>query len=772
ISYDSRSFIINGRQTYLAAGEIHYFRIPHTDWEDRIRKSKKAGLNAVSIYVPWNFHEFNEKQYEFTGDKNIFKFIELCKKYKLYVIVRPGPYICAEWDFGGLPAWLNKYKTKPRTHDPVYMKYVRRWFNVLVSKLADYQITKGGPVIMVQVENEYGSFYRYDKKYLQQIADIYRKNGITVPLFTCDGTTILNYGYLPGTIPGTNGKMDRELIRKYDKNVPYIIPEFYSGTYYTWGNRREKHAVAADATHLERAEAVKVQILLMEQVVNNINIIYYIWSGGTNFANWSGRTVADRETFPLTCYDMDAPISEDGTLTEKYHLLSQVHHFIQRNNKLIINAEECEVPEVFQAEKCSITCRSWKKSYLIYISNNSSKAVSLKGAGIKIPAGGSVLFTADKNLKISDSCISGIFSKKEKAAKTKSISFNNWLQFADFKESEIDLDDSGWQKSSQPKAGKGGRENLVFPGYADRLTVYINGRLAGRIGSFLGQQQIMQISCRKGINKIAILADNLGRYGYSRAIGEKKGLYLPVYREGSYKKFTDNWQYCTSDNISLKKKKWLPMQGSTKKLLKNRYTWFRKEINVTDLNKKIILKLDGSTGCDISEIFINSKKIGKYLGWRCANFFDMDISRYLKKGRNVFEIVSENEERFFALPRGAAILEYDAKSKLPGPYKISGGLNAKLKAGKAAWSKETSRRGEPCFYLNTFKYQQKKGLYVIPEGLEKGYLEINGRNIGRFMAIGPQTRYWVPAGYLKKGSNKILIFDEYGKSPENVRLEY
>ncbi|MCP3894389.1 MAG: beta-galactosidase, partial [Bacteroides sp.] len=181
------TFLLNGKPTVIKAAEIHYPRIPKPYWEQRIEMCKSLGMNAICIYVFWNLHEQKPDEFDFTGNKDLAKFCRLAQKHGMYVIVRPGPYVCAEWEMGGLPWWLLKKKDiKLRTLDPYYMERVGKFMNAVGGELADLQITRGGNIIMVQVENEYGS-YGTDKPYVSAVRDAVVKAGFTdVPLFQCD----------------------------------------------------------------------------------------------------------------------------------------------------------------------------------------------------------------------------------------------------------------------------------------------------------------------------------------------------------------------------------------------------------------------------------------------------------------------------------------------------------------------------------------------------------------------------------------------------------
>ena len=204
LSIDHNNFLLDGKPFRILSGTLHYFRILPEYWEDRLKKLKACGFNTVETYTCWNLHERKEGQFDFSGRLDIERFISIAENLDLNVIVRPGPYICAEWEFGGLPSWLLSYPNMTlRCSDPLYLEKVRPYYKELLSRIRPHLTTNGGRVMMMQVENEYGS-YGNDTNYLLEVEKIYRENGIDVLLFTSDGSTswMLNGGTLPHLLCG------------------------------------------------------------------------------------------------------------------------------------------------------------------------------------------------------------------------------------------------------------------------------------------------------------------------------------------------------------------------------------------------------------------------------------------------------------------------------------------------------------------------------------------------------------------------------------------
>lgn len=312
-------FLLDHKPFQIISGEMHYVRIPEAYWKDRLHKAKAMGLNTVAIYSMWNMHEPEPGKWVFSGNEDVVKFVKLAQEEGLWVILRPGPYVCAEWEFGGFPWWLLREKDmKVRSRDPRFMKASHDYLMALGKQLAPLQITHGGPIIMVQVENEYGSFGN-DTTYERQIAHDLRDAGFTVPYFTADGDWLFKNAALPGILPGANGEGDpaklKQLVNEYHGGKgPYFVPELYPGWLDHWGHPFQK--VSVD-------RVVKETKRLLDA---GVSINFYMWHGGTNFAFMSGANYDKKEPIQpdITSYDYDAPLSEAGVPTEKYKALRQL----------------------------------------------------------------------------------------------------------------------------------------------------------------------------------------------------------------------------------------------------------------------------------------------------------------------------------------------------------------------------------------------------------------------------------------------------------------
>lgn len=313
-------FYWNGKPIKIISGSIHYFRVVPEYWEDRLQKLKAMGCNTVETYVPWNFHEPKEGEYHFDGQHDIKRFIEIANALDLFVIVRPSPYICAEWEFGGLPSWLLKDRNmKLRTAYPPFMEKVERYFERLFKELVPLQFTKGGPIIMMQVENEYGS-YGADKEYMNQVMDLMLENGVDVPLVTSDGSwsdMLVNGTVVDRALPTVNfGSKPKEhfgILKNFvDRPIPLMVMEYWIGWFSAWGNDEYKQTDSAS-----QAEDLR-DILTM----GHVN--FYMFHGGTHFGFNNGSNYYDAFSPDITSYDYDAPLSEWGDVTEKYRVFRDV----------------------------------------------------------------------------------------------------------------------------------------------------------------------------------------------------------------------------------------------------------------------------------------------------------------------------------------------------------------------------------------------------------------------------------------------------------------
>ncbi len=312
------TFLLDGEPFVVKAAELHYPRIPRPYWEHRIKMCKALGMNTICMYIFWNFHEQEEGVFDFSGQADIAEFCRIAQDNGMYVIVRPGPYVCAEWEMGGLPWWLLKKKDiSLRERDPYFMERVRIFEQEVGKQLAPLTIQNGGPIIMVQVENEYGS-YGVDKEYVSEIRDILRENGFSdVALFQCDWSSNFFLNGLDDLVWtmnfGTGADIDGQFRRlgEMRPDAPKMCSEFWSGWFDKWGARHETRPAEDMVAGID------------EMLSKGISFSLYMTHGGTSFGHWAG---ANSPGFApdVTSYDYDAPINEYGAPTHKYDLLRDV----------------------------------------------------------------------------------------------------------------------------------------------------------------------------------------------------------------------------------------------------------------------------------------------------------------------------------------------------------------------------------------------------------------------------------------------------------------
>ncbi len=322
------NFYRNGEVTRILSGEMHYARIPHEYWRHRLQMMKGMGLNTVATYVFWNLHETEPGKWDFEGDKNLAEYIRIAGEEGMMVILRPGPYVCAEWEFGGYPWWLQNIEgMEIRRDNEQFLKCTKTYIERLYQEVGSLQCTKGGPIIMVQCENEFGSYVAqrkdipleehrsYNAKIKKQLADA----GFDVPLFTSDGSWLFEGGSTPGALPTANGESDVENLKKvvneyHDGKGPYMVAEFYPGWLMHWAEPFPQISASEIAKETENF------------LKNDVSFNYYMVHGGTNFGFTSGANYdKKRDIQPdMTSYDYDAPISEAGWVTPKYDTLRTV----------------------------------------------------------------------------------------------------------------------------------------------------------------------------------------------------------------------------------------------------------------------------------------------------------------------------------------------------------------------------------------------------------------------------------------------------------------
>ena len=454
------TFLLNGNPFVVKAAEIHYPRIPKPYWEHRIKMCKALGMNTVCIYIFWNIHEQREGQFDFTGNNDVAEFCRLAQKNGMYVIVRPGPYVCAEWEMGGLPWWLLKKKDiRLREQDPYFMERVKIFEQKVGEQLAPLTIQNGGPIIMVQVENEYGS-YGEDKPYVSEIRDCLRGiYGKDLALFQCDwssnfeknGLDDLTWTMNFGTGANINDQFRR--LGELRPNAPKMCSEFWSGWFDKWGARHETRPAKDMVDGMD------------EMLSKGISFSLYMTHGGTSFGHWAG---ANSPGFApdVTSYDYDAPINEYGQTTPKYFEL-----------------------------------RKMMEKY------NDGKALPA------VPKPAAPIITISK-FELKE--FSSIFNGSDTELKMPIRKEGGLMTFEEM--------DMGWGSmlytTTMPEIPV---QSVITADFHDFAQVFINGKYIGKIDRVKNEKSLTLPPVKKG-DELEILVEAMGRINFGRAIKDFKGI--------------------------------------------------------------------------------------------------------------------------------------------------------------------------------------------------------------------------------------------------------
>ena len=647
VTYDSKSFIIGGKREFLCSGAIHYFRSPHESWRHILSMAKLGGLNTIETYVAWNFHEYDEGIYDFAGDRDLDKFLSLCEEIGLYAIVRPGPYICAEWDFGGFPWWLaNKEGVVFRTDNPVYLQYVDRWFDELFPIIVKHQFSKGGMVIAVQVENEYnGSGYPPEmaERYQGHLRDGFKTRGVDVPLLTCAGGC-------SGTIECANAHRPSELfadLRKRQPDAPLFSTEFWGAWYDVWGGEHKTR---------DPKDVYNETLRIAARGGSGFN--YYMWHGGTNF----GYTTMYLQT---TSYDSDAPLSEAGAITEKFRATKLACDFLQAVAPILTEAgDPTELPLLPEGIKSWV--RQAGDSSVVFLENTTDGDVTVELDGaVLIPAGEVIAVAKGPAL---DSVIVQTYTPgvpNTPSPRHPIAPLVDWQCSPGSPEASPDFDDSDWQFPDKPtsmlllgnkaeaygwyrteiNADKPGKTTINFSECADILTLFVNGEHIGsshappenRKPPWAAQ---FQIELRAGRNVIAVLADNLGLAKGHWQIGkpqeqEAKGIFAPVtLSDGSE---VNGWKFLGLLNGERADE--LPWQKTKGDGIEWHVTWWGTTFDLDEIPESpVFLDLAGMRK---GVIWLNGRNLGRYWDIGPQKYYFLPKPWLSRK--NVLVIVNEGD---------------------------------------------------------------------------------------------------------------------------------
>ena len=568
----NKKFYMDSKPFDIYSGAIHYFRTVPEYWEDRLTKLKAAGFNTVETYVCWNLHEKKPGEFDFSGILDIEKYLEIAQKVGLYAIVRPGPYICAEWDFGGLPAWLLKDKNMQiRCMYPDYLKCVERFYKELLPRLVPHLESHGGNVIAMQVENEYGS-YGNDKDYLRYVKKLTRDCGIDCLLFTSDGNTnnMISGGSLPDIYKvlnfGSRSRTAFNVLKGFENDGPNMCGEFWCGWFDHW---RDKHHTR---NSLEIVNEIKGFI------DNGASFNMYMFHGGTNFGFTAGANHNQGHGYEptVTSYDYCAMLTEWGDYTPAYHAV----------RKLLCEKQGIEPPELPESPKLQSIGK-------VELTETASLFENLDNIGEKhhvpVPEG-MEYFGQNFGLIYYETTLKGKYSASP-------MYVNNVHDFA-----EVYFD--GEKKTS-----------------IDRTLYSVEGKTTLKDVIFKkkkGESSPFLMPALSGERKIGVLVDTMGRVNYGENMLDRKGIsdiYLGIQRLMNYDVWTlpldnlDKLKYSSS----VKKEEPVFLKGSFK----------------TDSKADCFVHLDGfNRGC----VYINGFNLGRF--WKVGPQKSLYIPGTLLKDEN------------------------------------------------------------------------------------------------------------------------------------------
>lgn len=568
----NKKFYMDSKPFDIYSGAMHYFRTVPEYWEDRLTKLKAAGFNTVETYVCWNLHEKKPGEFDFSGILDIEKYLEIAQKVGLYAIVRPGPYICAEWDFGGLPAWLLKDKNMQiRCMYPDYLKCVERFYKELLPRLVPHLESHGGNIIAMQVENEYGS-YGNDKDYLRYVEKLTRDCGIDCLLFTSDGNTnnMISGGSLPDIYKvlnfGSRSRTAFNVLKGFENDGPNMCGEFWCGWFDHW---RDKHHTR---NSLEIVNEIKGFI------DNGASFNMYMFHGGTNFGFTAGANHNQGHGYEptVTSYDYCAMLTEWGDYTPAYHAV----------RKLLCEKQGIEPPELPESPKLQSIGK-------VELTEAASLFENLDNIGKKhhvpVPEG-MEYFGQNFGLIYYETTLKGKYNASPMYVK-------NVHDFADVYfdgEKKVSID-----RTLYSVEGKTTLKDVIFKKKKGESSPFLMPALSGE-------------------RKIGVLVDTMGRVNYGENMLDRKGIsdiYLGIQRLMNYDVWTlpldnlDKLKY--SSNV--KKEEPVFLKGSFK----------------TDSKADCFVHLDGfNRGC----VYINGFNLGRF--WKVGPQKSLYLPGTLLKDEN------------------------------------------------------------------------------------------------------------------------------------------
>ena len=797
ISYDAKSFMINGKREFLTSGSIHYFRVPRKLWQDRLYKAKHAGLNTIQIYVAWNFHEHEEGNFDLEGERDLDHFLRLCEDAGLYVVARPGPYICAEWDFGGLPPWLmNHGGIRLRTCDPVYLRFVDRWFEQLIPIFARHQVTRGGSVILMQIENELDFAQSQDGGlYMRHLRNLVRRLRIEVPLITCAG-------HAEGAIEcinSSNPSAQIEKLRQKQPDAPIHSTEFWTAWYTVWSDKGKSKRDAADV------ERETWKMLAGGAAGYN----YYMWHGGTNF----GYSTVYLQT---TSYDYDAQLSEVGGLTPKYHASRKVAYFAQALKDVLCQADEDHAAKyAVSVDGAQMKLRAAESGAVVFLDNPADRKVEAK-------------------LTVGDETLPAIpLAPRSIRPVVIDWQWEGGVRLACTTAAVFAIRKYGRERVMILYGGRNEATHVAFELKSDPLlpegsaAEWADGKLtfntripvdAPRVETFgVGQKEFKLVFLSEEMLAKTFLTENgvvVGAY-FAR---ERNNALMLEYRgdedeivrvapgnvSRKQKKSTEaallprikNWQWRKGGaeiGPDFDDSRWIEMGMPTNRVFLRDYSgygWYRAAV-YSDASETTTMCFRGIG--DRAIVFVEGREVGTVEAPPEDRVCDpvATFNIRLAKGRNVISVLTENLGHIkgpWQIGRAMetdrkgifddVILGWDSRRKVIG-WRFRGQLGGEAAgwpAGDGPW-KRMPRKPESRFnwYRGEFELDDAelaavdRPMLLRMDGMTKGVIWVNGRNMGRYWMTGAQRDYYLPKPWLFR-RNTVVIFEEGKALPSDVKL--
>lgn len=788
VDFNKNCYLMDGQPTWLLSGEMHYFKMTRGDWRRRLVQLKTAGFNTVSVYMPWNYHELSEGEWDFSDDRDVEYFLKLAAELGIYVVARPGPYICNEWHAGGFPAWLSAKKgMRIRTKDPKFLAYVDQWWDKIMPIIGRYQLGRDGTVILVQVENEYGHYGEgQEAEYVYHLRDGVRERGVTVPIINCD--SFINFSRLkPGIYEdinmccnfGGDGLRTLDRARKMQANAPLFVTEYWIAAFDWWG--RNGSAIYDTARALNGA---------LEIVSGGAGgLTAFVFAGGAHFGYWHGRSICSDANFMTTLYGPGAPILDDGRFNEKYqefknHLSPLSIPALAQTGMPVV--EEIN-PELFKAT------RTGEKGTFEFILNRGKEQILIADdekdqacVDMSIPAG--AVQWRVRDLELTDRIILKQTNLNIFAVDPALVLFGDAGA-----EAWVDLDDTRIDLNVPVDAGP------AYLRYDDLDILVLNResiKTCWRIefpGAPLtligGPDRIEDVSITDGEMKLQVISPTKAKVWklkdheivkeqpeYEDAENEKtvslQNIQTSTSLPESSPDFDDSYWYSAAQPQPM------AVFGHG-----HGWAWYRTTFEVTDGGPQTIIT---SGADDRAHVWVD----GQYLGVRgWGSNHGWHLMPNLETGKHSLTILMENMGMFNS---GA---EFDIPLCEPkglyGPVWLNGTEieGWRMRSGLGAGEK-IDTWDKPGGIIGNIPDEEKisgpvwlAAEFTMPENVEgavrlelgeyakKGSCWLNGKNVGRYWSIGPQLSLWLPSSWLET-ENKLVLFEESQVIPEKLSVSF